>query len=261
MQNFIITTSLFLLFSLSISARADYDMKSCMPTIKSVTSEFSFSHSAFVYDYGETNFGDGKDKTLIVKAENNNYTAPKKMEDGTYFQEQVYRSSTIRVYWNDKKELTKLVSSGTGTFDKPFFSKTIEFANKNGTCVPMKYYSGAGENSEKKAEGEEFFNTELCYELQKYLADNSERKKCLDLYVPELLKILDKHQESVTFAKNAFRNNKETQVSVRVYGEMANCTKYKTMGLADNFSLWVPNQPNQTGVITPVEQPKETINN
>lgn len=240
MKNRILTKICLSLLLPSFSALAApvFDMKNCMQTIKLINNDFSFSRSDFILDFGETNFGDEKIKTLVVQGANKNYSAPKKMEDGSYFQEITYSGSIMRTYWNDKKELVKIVSSGSGSFDKPFFRKTVEFANKNGTCVPLSFYKGSSEISPGVTRGQEMFNTELCYELEKYLAQNDERKKCLDQYLPDLIKILEKHHLKIDFPEHNYPADR--QASVAVYGELANCKQFKTLEAARNMALWEP---------------------
>lgn len=234
MKNLIIIQISLLLFFLSSIAKAAVSItyQNCMETIRQVNSEMSFTRNDFIFDVGETNFGDEKVRTVFAKGVNGNYNAPVKQADGSYVQEIVADNSKTKVYWNDKKELVKIRASGIGAFDKEFFSRYIDFETKNGNCVPLAYYGG-GDNGQK---GREFFNTKLCYELEKYLTTNDERRKCLTQYGPELLAILDKYQKDASFSSTHF--NRNDQISLAVFGELDHCRNYKTLALAEDFSLW-----------------------
>lgn len=247
MKNLIITSISSLLFSLSTFGTTPITYQNCMETIRQINTEMSFSRSDFVFDVGETNFGDEKVRTVFVKGVNQNYNAPVKQADGTYVQELVADNSKMRIFWNEKKELVKIRSSGVGTFDKDFFARYIDFETKNGNCVPLSYYSGSGDEENKK--GQEFFNTKLCYELEKYLSANEERRKCLTQYGPELIAILDKFQKETTFPSTHL--NRDDQVSMAVFGELDHCKTYKTLTLAQDFPLWEP-PPTPEATTTPV---------
>lgn len=235
MKNLIKTKISLVLFFTNMSfAATSVNYQNCLETIKKVNTEMTFSRSDFVFNLGEASLGDEKVKTIFVTGKNKNYNAPKKQDDGTYVQELVLGTSKMKIFWNEKKELVKIRSSGVDSFDSEFFSKYIEFDNKNGTCVPTTYYSGSGNTDHKK--NQEYFNTLLCHDLEKYLAVNEERKKCITQYGPELMAILEKHQKEITFPKSG--HTQETQISMLVFGELTNCKTYKTLELAQNFPLW-----------------------
>lgn len=254
MKNLIKTKISLLLFSLSFQSFAanPVSYKNCMETIRQINTGIAFDGSDFVFDVGETNFGDEKVRTVFVSGTNKNYNAPKKQEDGSYVQELIVRNNKMKIFWNDKKELVKIRSGGVGHFDDEFFAKYIEFDTKNDTCIPMSYYSGSSGSSDK-TKSQEYFNTKLCYDLEKYLSVSDERKKCLTQYVPELMKILEKYHKDLTFPSG--RYDKDTQVSVTVFGELGNCKTFKTLPLAQDFSLWEPPVPSV--VVTPVTTEKD----
>ena len=145
--------------------------------------------------------------------------------------------------------MIKIRSTGVDTFDSDFFSKNIEFDYRNGKCVPLTYYAGA-----KNSKNEEFFNTKLCYDLEKYLSINEERKKCLIEYGPALMKILEENKKDVNFTE--MKMNKDSQISRLVFAELGNCKTYKTSPLAQDFSLWEPAIVPSV-VVTPIATEKD----